>query len=140
MSAAIQITDSINLRVEDYCEYCPDFRAYSESIDITVLADLPKHKAVHVIKCENADRCEAIRKKVKEEMEAKREKAEEVQCDVRGRKDKDAESGADSDNGQSDGGADCISDVRKKENQSSVSDSDKSGWRERMMQHFLRGH
>ncbi len=140
MKPAVQVTDSINLRVEDYCEYCPDFRAYSESLDITTIGDLPKRKAVHVIMCENAEKCEAIRKRVKEEMEAAREKPEKVQREVRECKDERPEDGSDSDNGQPDGGENCIPDVREKEDQGAVIESNKRGWRESVMQHFLRGH
>lgn len=76
----------------------------------------------------------------KAEMEAKREKAEKVQCDVRERKGERTENGADSDNGQPDGSADRIPDVREKENQSVICESNKGGWRERVLQHFLRVH
>lgn len=140
MKPAIRVTDSINLCIEDYCEYCPDFRAYSESLDITTIGDLPKYKSVHSIRCENADKCEAIRKRMKEEMEAQREEAEKVQCNVRGCENERSENGTDSDNGQPDGGENRISDVREKENKGVVIESDKGGWRERVMQHFLRGH
>lgn len=135
-----QVTDSFSLCTKSYCEYCPDFSAYSESADITTFSDLPNRKELHVIRCAHADKCEKIWMRMKAEMEAQREKSEKVQREVRGCKDKRPENGADSDNGQSDGGADRISDVREKENQGVVSESNKGGWRERVMRHFLRGH
>lgn len=76
----------------------------------------------------------------KAKMGAKREKTEKVQSDVRERKDERTENGDDSDNGQPNGSADRIQDVWKKENQSVIGESNKGGWRERVMQHFLRVH
>ena len=73
-------------------------------------------------------------------MKRKREKTEKVQSDVRERKDERTENGDDSDNGQPNGSADRIQDVWKKENQSVIGESNKGGWRERVMQHFLRVH
>lgn len=136
----MNITESFSLNVKDYCEYCPDFLACSESLDITTLEDLPKRKAIHVIKCLNADQCEQIRESVKREMEAQREKSEKVQSDVRGCENKGSENGADSDNGQSDGGKTRISDIRQEENQCAIVKSDKGGWQEKLMRRFLRGH
>lgn len=133
-------TESFSLSVKDYCEYCPDFSAFSENIDITTLGDLPLHKAIHVIKCADADRCERVRAKMKAKMEAKREETEKVQGNVRGCENERPEDGADSDNGQSDGGETCIPDVRGKENQRYIIESNKRGWRESVMQHFLRSH
>ncbi len=75
-------------------------------------------------------------------MEAQREKSEKVQSDVRGCENKESENGADSDNGQSDGGKTRISDVRKEENQSDISESDKGRcegkWQDRLKDSFLR--
>ena len=136
----MKITESFSLNVKDYCEYCPDFSPCSESLDITMIEDLPKRKSIHVIKCLNADQCEQIRESVKREMEAQREKSKKVQSDVRGCENKGSENGADSDNGQSDGGKTRVSDVRQEENQSGISESNKGRWQERLMKHFLRGH
>lgn len=105
-------TESFSLNVKGYCEYCPDFAPYSDNIDITTLGDLPEHRVLHVIKCEDADKCELIRARMKAEMEAKREESKEVQGNVRGCENERPENGADPDNGQPDGGETCISDVR----------------------------
>lgn len=136
----MQITNSFSLNVKDYCEYCPYFSPCAETLDITTIADLPNRRAIHVIGCIEAERCEKIRERMKAEMEAQREKAEKVQREVRGCENKRPENGADSDNGQPDGGENRIPDVREKENKGIVIESDKGGWRERVMQHFLRGH
>lgn len=74
------------------------------------------------------------------DMEAQREEDEKVQSNVRGCENERSENGTDSDNGQLDGGETCVSDVRQEENQSRIVKSDKGGWQERMMSHFLRGH
>lgn len=136
----MQITNSFSLNVKDYCEYCPDFSPCAETLDITTIEDLPNRKAIHVIGCMYADHCEKIRERMKAEMEAQREEAEKVQCNVRGCENERSENGTDSDNGQSDGGETCLSDVRQEENQSRIVKSDKGGWRAKMMSHFLRGH
>lgn len=140
MRKSLKVTDSFSLCVDDYCEYCPDFSPCAETLDITTIADMPKRKAIHVIGCIEAERCEKIRERMKAEMEAQREEAEKVQSNVRGCENERSENGADSDNGQSDGGETCLSDVRRKENQSRIIKSDKGGWQAKMMSHFLRGH
>ncbi len=94
----MQITNSFSLNVKDYCEYCPDFSPCAETLDITTIADLPNRKAIHVIGCMDAERCEKIRERMKAEMEAQREEAEKVQCNVRGCENERSENGADSDN------------------------------------------
>ncbi len=140
MGAAMYITPSFYLNLKSYCEYCTDFSACSESLDITTLEDLPNHKALHVIECEYAERCERVRERIKAEMEAQSEESEKVQCNVRGFENERAENRTDSNNGQLDGGETGIPDVREKEDQGSIIESYKGGWRERMMSHFLRGH
>ena len=134
----MQITNSFSLNVKDYCEYCPDFSPCAETLDITTIADLPNRKAIHVIGCIEAERCEKIRERMKAEMEAQREKAEKVQCNVRGCENERSENGTDSDNGQSDSGETCLSDVRQEENQSGVSKGGKGRWKDRLRDLFLR--
>lgn len=134
----MQITNSFSLNVKDYCEYCPDFSPCAETLDITTIADLPNRKAIHVIGCMDAERCEQIRERMKAEMEAQREETEKVQCNVRGCENERSENGADSDNGQSDGGETCLSDVRREENQSGVSKGGKGRWQDRLRDLFLR--
>lgn len=136
----MKVTNSFSLNVKDYCEYCPDFSPCAETLDITTIDDLPNRKAIHVIGCMYADHCEKIRERMKAEMEAQREEAEKVQRNVRGCENERSEDGTDSDNGQSDGGETCVSDVRQEENRSRIVKSDKGGWRAKMMSHFLRVH
>ena len=138
MRKSLKVTDSFSLCVDDYCEHCPDFSPCTVSIDITTIADLPNHKVLHTIKCVDADKCEQIRERMKAEMEAQREEAEKVQCNVRGCKNERSENGTDSDNGQPDGGETCLSDVRREENQSGVSKGGKGRWRDRLRDLFLR--
>lgn len=79
---------------------------------------------------------------MKAEMEAEREETGKVQSNVRGCENERPEDGADSDNGQPDGGETCISDVREKENQSYIIESDKRRgiWRVRFLGRFLKRH
>ena len=142
----MKITESFSLNVKDYCEYCPDFSPCSENLDVTTIEDLPNRKAIHAITCLYADQCNQIRNRMKVEMEKqhekseKSEKSEKIHSNVRGCENKGSENGTDSDNGQSDGGKARVSDIRQKENQCAIVKSDKGGWREKLMKHFLRWH
>lgn len=131
----MQITNSFSLNVKDYCEYCPDFSPCVETLEFATIGD---RKARHVICCTDADKCEKFRERMKAEMEALREEAEKVQCNVRGCENERSENGTDSDNGQSDGGETCLSDVREEENQSGVSKGGKGRWQDRLRDLFLR--
>lgn len=134
----MNVTESFSLDVKGYCEYCPNFTPYSDNIDITTLDDLPNNRTLHVIKCEDADKCELIRARMKAEMEAKREETEKVQCNVRGCENERPENGTAPDNGQSDGGETGVSDVREKEDQCNISKGGKGRWQDRLRDLFLR--
>jgi hypothetical protein len=58
-------SQSFDLRLEKYCEFCPDFEADVEKIDITVMSD-PTQKVLTTIRCEHSGRCERIMARAKE--------------------------------------------------------------------------
>lgn len=49
--------NGMELRVKDYCAFCPDFEADVDKVDITVLADQTQ-KVLTTIRCEHAEKCE----------------------------------------------------------------------------------
>ena len=51
--------NGMELRVKDYCAFCPDFEADVDKVDITVLADRTQ-RALTTIRCEHAEKCERI--------------------------------------------------------------------------------
>lgn len=51
--------NGMELRVKDYCAFCPDFEADVDKMDITVLADHTQ-RALTTIRCEHAEKCERI--------------------------------------------------------------------------------
>lgn len=51
--------NGMELRVKDYCAFCPDFEADVDKADITVLADQTQ-KVLTTIRCEHAEKCERI--------------------------------------------------------------------------------
>lgn len=57
--------NGIDLRVKEYCAFCPDFEADVEKVDITVMMDKTQ-KALTTIKCEHAERCERIYGRIQE--------------------------------------------------------------------------
>ena len=48
--------NGMELRVKDYCAFCPDFEADVDKVDITVLADRTQ-RALTTIRCEHAEKC-----------------------------------------------------------------------------------
>lgn len=57
--------NGIDLRVKEYCAFCPDFEADVEKVDITVMMDKTQ-KVLTTIRCENAGRCERLYERIKE--------------------------------------------------------------------------
>ena len=51
--------NGMELRVKDYCAFCPDFDADVDKVDITVLADRTQ-RALTTIRCIHAEKCERI--------------------------------------------------------------------------------
>lgn len=51
--------NGMELRVKDYCAFCPDFEADVDKADITVLADRTQ-RVLTTIRCEHAGKCERI--------------------------------------------------------------------------------
>lgn len=64
---------SFDLRLEPYCEFCPDFYADIIKTDITVLND-PTQKVLTSIQCEHRGRCERIMLRAKEMANERTEK------------------------------------------------------------------
>ncbi len=57
--------NGIDLRVKEYCAFCPDFEADVEKVDITVMMDKTQ-KVLTTIRCENAEKCERLYERIKE--------------------------------------------------------------------------
>ena len=57
--------NGMELRVNDYCAFCPDFEADVDKVDITVLADRTQ-RALTTIRCEHAEKCERIYGRIQE--------------------------------------------------------------------------
>lgn len=51
--------NGFDLRVVDYCEFCPEFEADVQKVDITVAMDATP-RALTTIRCKNAAMCEKI--------------------------------------------------------------------------------
>jgi hypothetical protein len=62
--------NGIELRVESYCAFCPDFEARVEKADITVMMD-PTPRAITTIRCENAEKCVRLHERLRREQECK---------------------------------------------------------------------
>lgn len=62
--------NGIELRVKDYCSFCPDFEAMTERVDITVIVD-PSPKTLTTIRCANAAKCERLLERLRREQECK---------------------------------------------------------------------
>lgn len=57
--------NGMELRVKDYCAFCPDFEAHVEKVDITEIGDKTR-KVLTTINCEYAGRCERMYKRIQE--------------------------------------------------------------------------
>lgn len=57
--------NGMELRVKDYCAFCPDFDADVDKVDITVLADRTQ-RALTTIRCRHAEKCERIYGRIQE--------------------------------------------------------------------------
>lgn len=57
--------NGMELRVKDYCAFCPDFEVDVDKVDITVLADQTQ-KVLTTIRCEHAEKCERIYGRIQE--------------------------------------------------------------------------
>ena len=61
----VRMDNGMELRVKDYCAFCPDFEADVDKVDITVLADRTQ-RALTTIRCEHAEKCERIYGRIQE--------------------------------------------------------------------------
>lgn len=61
----VRMDNGMELRVKDYCAFCPDFEADVDKMDVTVLADKTQ-KVLTTIRCEHAEKCERIYGRIRE--------------------------------------------------------------------------
>lgn len=62
----------ISLDVKDYCHDCPDFVPDSEQLMQYSDDFIPRMMISNIVKCKNADKCAAMMKYLKSQMEDKR--------------------------------------------------------------------
>lgn len=58
--------NGFELRLKDYCSFCPDFEPDVDKVDITVMTDKTP-KSLTTIRCENVGKCERIYERITKE-------------------------------------------------------------------------
>ena len=60
----------IELRVESYCTFCPDFEVEVTKMDVTMAMDSTR-RVLTTIKCKNTAKCERLYERLRSEQECK---------------------------------------------------------------------